>query len=129
CSHFAKQAESTKKIDLLTMALCFSFGGLARRDVEHIREHEKSARGRNRIQADLDREFATVLAPGEKLPTGSHRPGLRICLELRAVSRMHRDIAVGDKNLHWHADQLIAVVAKKFLDMRVHQDDLAIRVN
>ena len=102
---------------------------LARGDVDDGRQHHRPLFGLDRIEADLDRKLAAILAQAIEIAPGAHRPGMRIGQERPAQRRVVGAEPRGDQHLHMLAQHLGAVVAENLLGLRVDHFDQAAGVD
>src|SRR6516225_4908270 len=106
-----------------------SLGGLALGDVDNRSEYHESLIGLDRVQADLDREFATVLLAAEEIAPEPHRPWPRI--GEKTGTHFHVTTAESFRNEHFYGltQQLGARIFKYPLGLSIHQDNLACPVD
>jgi hypothetical protein len=102
---------------------------LALGNVEDGRQHHRPLVGLDRIEADLDREFAAVLAQTEEVAAGVHRSRARIAEKCAAPRR----IAVAEPLRRQHfdglAEQLGARITEHALRLRIDHFDAAGRID
>src|SRR6202165_5153500 len=82
-------------------------------------EHAAPALALDRIEPDLDREFAAVLAPAAQLTARTHGSGLRLFGEIAAQGHVLRAHRLGHQKFHALAEQLFAAVAEQGLGRRI----------
>ena len=104
-------------------------GPLAFGDVADGARHQHAAFGRERAEADLDRNLAPVLAATEELDLGPHGPGPGLRKIATAMGRVSRAEALRDQHLDRQPQQLGARVAKQELSLAVDDDDLPAAVD
>ena len=105
-------------------------GGLAAvGDVAHRGGGEIAFLGFQRREADLDREFAAVLAPPGQFQPGAHFAHLGVGEVAGAVAQVLAAQALGHQQLHRLADHLLAQVAEQALGLLVDQRDQALLVD
>src|SRR5262249_18730871 len=85
--------------------------------------------GLHGCEANFDREFATVLAPGEQVVSHPHRPGRRRSEIAQGVAGMFGAEAFRHEQFGGTPDQFLAAVAEAPLALSVDQDDVAAGVD
>ena len=98
---------------------------LARTDIHDRGEHEQTLVRLDRVEADLDGDFAAVLPTPEQVPSRPHRARLRASKKVRAQPGVASVHLLGDEQLDRLAQELLAGVPEQPLDLAVHQHDLA----
>src|SRR5204863_5828143 len=86
--HFSEQAESGKKIDLLTLAPRLFFGELALRNIGYRGQNQNALRRLNWIQPDLDWKVGAVLSTGRHFAYSARWSHLRCSQKLCATRRI-----------------------------------------
>ena len=104
-------------------------GRLAFGNVNDRSEYHEPLISLDRVQADLDREFATVLLAGEEIAPGSHWARPRLGEKTRAHFRMTTAEPFGDEHFYPLPQKLSARILKYPLGLSIHQDNLARSVN
>src|ERR1700722_331845 len=88
-------------------------------DVADGTQDEPPGMGGNRAQTDFDGELRAVAASGIEVQIGAHAAGLWRSCKFVAMLVMLRPIRFRNENFHFLAYQLVAVIAKKFLNLGV----------
>src|SRR5260370_29567231 len=104
--------------------LCLGF--LAYRDVANGARDKRAPFGLQGAQADLDGEFRAVFAQTVQFQPRAHRTNARVGEERRPMRGMVAAKSLRDEDLHPLPDELITVVAKELLSLRVHQLNTAV---
>ena len=103
--------------------------GLAVGNVAHRGGGVVPVLGFQRREADLDREFGTVLAQAGQLQAGAHFAYFRVGEVAGAVAFVLAAQALGHQYLHGLADQFGALVAEQALGLLIHQRDTPVTVD
>ena len=102
---------------------------LALRDVADHAGHERAAGCCDRAEADLDREFGSVLAQRNQVEAGTHRSQRGSALERQPVFAMLAADPLRQQLFNWPPQQLVPLVAEHTLCLAVDDGDLAILVD
>ena len=101
---------------------------LAHADVADRRRHQDSIGAVQRAQHDLDRKFASVLAPSGELDPRSDLLCQRVFRGSQTVRVQPFREALRNDVLYLPPQEFIAVVPELFLRLNIQQDDLPTRV-
>src|SRR5215471_15741683 len=96
-------------------------GALALGHVDDRREHATPALTLDRIERDLDRKLAAVLAAAAEILARAHGSRLRVFGETGAQTLVLSAQAVGHQELDALAQQLVAAVAEQRLGRGIDQ--------
>ena len=102
---------------------------LAGRDVDDRGEHLRAVGGRDRREADLHGELGAVPAPPGQVEADAHRPGDGMGYEAVAMGDVAVGDALGKEQLDGLADELVAGIPERGLDLGVGVGDVGGRVH
>ena len=122
-STIASGAVSSSERNRPFSSVSFFFGPLAVGDVANRAGDQPPVIGLDGAQADLDREFALVLAQAVEFQAGAHRAHLGVGEVLAALLRMFATKTRRHQHIHRVAQQLGAGVAEELLGLCVDQHD------
>src|SRR5713226_4801986 len=98
-------------------------------DIPNGAGHQNALFGMQRAQTDLDREFGSVPTRTEQLQACTHWPRVRIPKKIVSMRRMSSPETFWHQFLNRLSQQLIPLVAKELLGLRIYQNDLAFAVD
>src|SRR5260221_11506286 len=127
--HFTHDRDAAQMRELCAVLQCFRFGLPAGGDVHDDAQNQRAFRALNGADPDLDGKLGPVLSPGEQLPAGSHGPRRRRGMKVRSMSRVLAAEPLGHEEFNVLPDELFAFITKQFLDARVHQYDVTLRID
>ena len=90
-------------------------------DIDDGRQYSGALGSIDRIEADFERHFATVLAPAVQIATDTHRPCGGRLEEAVTIVGMGGAVRLGNQDVDGAAQQLFAGVAEYPLRLRVEQ--------
>ena len=106
-------------IQLFTRSAQFFFDSFAIADVANGAEHDRSLLGGYGAETDFYGEFGAIAASSVELDIGSHAARFRGLGEILAMMVVLMAIVFGHEHFDLLADELVAVVAKKLLRLRI----------
>ena len=105
------------------------FDALALRHITNGAGDKQALLCLQRVQADLDRELAAVLAQAVQLQPSPHGAGAWFGKKIAPVVRVAGAEALGHQQLDGLAQQLVAAPAEQFHRLRVDEDDVPLPVD
>ena len=99
------------------------------RHVDDGHEHERTVLGLHRIEADLDRNFAAVLAASEELAAGTHAPRLRVPHVFATITLMRTPRPRWHEVFDLPAHELFRRIAEHRAHLCVRERDRAVPVD
>src|SRR6516165_9772218 len=102
----------------------FAFG-----NIDHCSKHHKALIGLDWVQADLDREFATVFLATEQIAPGPHWARSRLGKKCLAQPRVITAEPFRDEHFYPLPQKLGARILEHPLGLSIHHDNLACSVD
>src|SRR5262245_22600661 len=98
---------------------------LALADIDEHAESHRPVPGTQRIETDLRRELAAILAQSKQVPTQRRAAAVGTSIDLLAKPDIFRAQALGHEHIDRSADQLVTAIAEDLLGLGIDDRDLS----